>query len=721
MASTRPAGRYVPPHMRARAPEQKQPLTRMPALEAKERPQLGLNTAQFQEIARIIRTTMDDGRVSAVKAPTGSGKSTYTVASFLENQLCKRVLVVVPTILAAKSLSSYMGRQFDGIYTVGCGADSRRNYSDTTQIVYCTTGHMLSLLMEYAKVSTVSAAFAFDMVMIDEAHSDSADYTTIMCLFRYFRDAGRVIPLIILASATIAVEMTPFPTCPTYEIQTQGHPIEIIYHARDVHDDELIVETAKVVNQFSAQLPLDEKNAIFIVFMSGSNECETLATEIDENYRNAVHPWEIHTIYGQKTSDDGDATEHRVRVLEPPKLGHRKVVIATNVAESSITIPDARLIVCTGKQKILTKNHTGGTTLLEVPISKSSANQRKGRTGRTCPGTVYRVYTEKNYNQRPQLLEPEIKRINPARIILPILDVGLDPVDVFTGYLERETIEETIEQLKKLQMVDDALISTPLGQFVCKLPLGIYEGALLWRLLNDPMLRDFKFESMSLVCAIACYGPSSYFAYTRQSRGREEAYFADKFADFVDGCQTDVEVMGRVLEAYFTRFGTDIHRLNSHGIRRWCKERTFFAPTVETLLKTMRDVVNRLGRIRMEIQIPVESSYREDYYAYFYEHASRVYADKLHRRTNPFRPQYHAVDAEGKIKNMTPYLVANKKVLMEHRQPKEEIIVLDTHSFVSRNTGGTVNLITLHLPYIPEPIESESASPSSTEDDEDEE
>lgn len=667
----------------------------MPKTE-EQRPQssrLGLNDTQFEEIATMIRASAENNNVVAVKAPTGSGKSTYMVASFLQNRLCKRIIVVVPTILAAESLSRYMAGQYENIYTVGCGADSRRNYNDTTQIVYCTTGHMLSLLMTYVKAPATSS-FAFDMIMIDEAHSDSADYTTIMCLVRHLRGMGRSIPTTVLASATIVPEMTPFSDCPVYEIQTQGHPIEIIYHPFDLRDNALIMETAKVINKFNMNLPLNEKNAIFIVFMSGSNECEVLAGEIKENYANSLHPWEIHTIYGQKTTDDGNATDHRARVLEPPKPNHRKVIIATNVAESSVTIPDARLVICTGKQKMLVKTPNGGTRLEEVSISKSSANQRKGRTGRTCAGTIYRMYTESNYNSRPQLLEPEIKRVNPARTILPILDVGLIPEAVFEGYLKIEEVQETVDHLKKLQMVDDDLNSTLLGKFICNLPFGVYEGALLWHLLNDARLQSFKFQSIGIVCAIANYGPTSYFAYPRASKGIEEVYFNEKFSDFVDGCDTEIEVLGQILQAYFSRFGTNIQHITSGEINRWCNQKAFFAPAVEKMLKAMRDVVKRLTQYGMKIDVPDEFICGKEYYQYFYENTSRVYMSKIYQLMPHYgSDKYKSVDGVGPT-----YRISNKKVLMYHRDLKDKIVVLSTHSFTTP-TGVITNLITLHIPY----------------------
>lgn len=509
----------------------------------------GISNDELNKIISFI--AKPDNFVCGVISPPGSGKSTSLIQKMFEQN--SKVFVSQPTIPAAESLYRYMGTKL-GAGNVGFAAEGNINYTPQTKVVYCTSGHLRRKFLSYfedGKVKNGNIDFC-DVLVLDEVHNGSLDYDVIMELWNLAYSQGATIPRLVLSSATMSNDplypSTIFENLPIYEVNIKGFHIKEEYAKQDydVNSKNILTDIAMHVITKHGEIPVEAtKVSKWLVFCPGTNEVENVIKILKSAELEKV---EILPAYSMLQRDQID------KIFEVPELGTRTIIIATNIAEASITIDGLDGIFDTLLEKFQETSQSGGSRLVLQNISKSSANQRKGRTGRTNPGFCFRLCTQGGFEKLKEQREREIFRVPLINVLIEMLDVGIDPIKVFLGRTLEKKMKETFKTLKDIGMIEifgENKLVTDKGHFAPFFPLSVYNSALIWEWtqLNKPDATKYPiFPVVVLASLIDCFGPT-YFFYPKKEYYHSEAehkeialaYFKKHFRIFEGN--SDLEVL----------------------------------------------------------------------------------------------------------------------------------------------------------------------------------
>ncbi|GAA2902981.1 ATP-dependent RNA helicase HrpA [Microbacterium esteraromaticum] len=415
-------------------------------------PELPVSAAR-DEIAAAIR----DSQVVIVAGATGSGKTTQLPKICLELGR-ERIAHTQPRRLAARTIAERVAEELHVELgdLVGYKVRFTDQVSDATRIALMTDGILLN------EIHRDRLLRRYDTIIIDEAHERSLN---VDFLLGYLR---RILPerpdlKVIITSATIDPESFAAhfadangEPAPIIEVSGRTYPVEIRY--RPLVDDAATPEESRESgagrperrgssarlrsSDGSASEPEDEVTAIVsalreldreapgdvLVFLPGEAEIRDAADAVRGAYRSSTSPVEVLPLYGRLSA----AEQHRV--FEPSKVAgvRRRVVLATNVAETSLTVPGIKYVVDTGTARI--SRYSARSKVQRLPIeavSQASANQRSGRAGRTSDGIAIRLYSEDDFEKRPEFTEPEILRTSLASVVLQMLSLGFGDITAF--------------------------------------------------------------------------------------------------------------------------------------------------------------------------------------------------------------------------------------------------------------------------------------------------
>lgn len=426
-----------------------------------------------------IVASIEKELTNQVTAPTGSGKSIGIPKALAEKG--KRVFISEPTRISAITLSSFQ-RTLSPNISVGHAAEGQANYNDDTMIVYATSGHLRRKMFNYFSNGIVRGRSGLefcDVFVLDETHSGSLDNTVMLSLWMLAQKQGVHIPKLVLLSATPTdMPVQPAPVVTTVPVPTP-FPVETIYDAPDMDGDEALYKhlfEIVVSEHYDTRVSGD-----FLIFVPGAREADELVAKLKEKLPDTV----VLPAYSALDSDEISL------IHSPSPNGERKIVVATNVAESSITIDGATVVFDTMMCKDTVATPSGSTRLEPMLITKDSAKQRLGRVGRTRPGKCYRLISEPNYAMLDEHRIPEIDRVPLHNTVMEFLKAGINPVEVIAG-VNPSRVRDSIELLTNLEMikeVDGKIVVTACGNFAPTVPLGVRNAAFLWRWVQggDPI------------------------------------------------------------------------------------------------------------------------------------------------------------------------------------------------------------------------------------------
>ncbi|KAF5323604.1 hypothetical protein D9611_005574 [Ephemerocybe angulata] len=425
---------------------------------------------------------IDEHQVLIVVGDTGSGKTTQMVQYLAESGYADRGRIgcTQPRRVAAMSVAKRVSEE------VGCRLGQEVGYtirfedctSPETRIKYMTDGMLQRECLIDPLVSNYS------VVMLDEAHERTIATDV---LFGLLKKAVKKRPdlKLIVTSATLDAEKFSkyFFGCPIFTIPGRTYPVEIMY-TKEPESDYLDASLITVM-----QIHLSEPPGDILLFLTGQEEIDT-ACEILFERMKALGPKVpellILPIYSALPS------EVQSRVFEPTPPGARKVVIATNVAETSLTIPGIYYVIDPGFSKQNAYDpRLGMDSLVVMPISQAQARQRAGRAGRTGPGKCYRLYTEAAY--RNEMLPnsiPDIQRTNLSSTILQLKAMGINDLLSF-DFMDpppAQTMLTALEGLYALSALDDEGLLTRLGRKMADFPM-------------EPPLAKMLIASVELGCS----------------------------------------------------------------------------------------------------------------------------------------------------------------------------------------------------------------------------
>ncbi|KAL0364729.1 UNVERIFIED_CONTAM: Pre-splicing factor ATP-dependent RNA helicase DEAH1 [Sesamum angustifolium] len=464
--------------------------------ELTEAPEVSASKTAFEKLQNDRKTlpvypyrdellqAVNDHQVLVIVGETGSGKTTQIPQYLHEAGYTARGKIgcTQPRRVAAMSVAARVSQEM-GVklgHEVGYSIRFEDCTSEKTVLKYMTDGMLLREFLGEPDLASYS------VVMVDEAHERTLS-TDI--LFGLVKDIARFRPdlKLLISSATLDAEKFSdyFDSAPIFKIPGRRFPVEIHY-TKAPEADYL---DAAIVTALQIHVTQPPGDGDILIFLTGQEEIETAEEILKHRTRGLgtkIAELIICPIYANLP------TELQAKIFEPTPEGARKVVLATNIAETSLTIDGIKYVIDPGFVKMKSYNpRTGMESLLVTPISKASANQRAGRSGRTGPGKCFRLYTAYNYyNDLDDNTIPEIQRTNLANVVLSLKSLGINDLLNF-DFMDpppSEALLKALELLYALSALNKHGELTKVGRRMAEFPL-------------DPMLSKMIVASDKYKCS----------------------------------------------------------------------------------------------------------------------------------------------------------------------------------------------------------------------------
>ena len=472
-----------------------------------------------QDIADAIR----DHQVVIVAGETGSGKTTQLPKICLALGRGVKGLIghTQPRRLAARTVANRIAEELETTPggTVGYKVRFNDQVSETTQVKLMTDGILL------AEIQQDRLLLQYDTIIIDEAHERSLN---IDFLLGYLRELLPRRPdlKVIITSATIDPQRFSrhFNNAPVIEVSGRTYPVDVRY--RPVVEDAEDTERDQLQAIFDAVDELSsEGRGDILIFMSGEREIRDTADALMK--RDLPHT-EILPLYARLSN----AEQNRVFQAH----SGRRIVLATNVAETSLTVPGIKYVIDPGTARISRYSYRTKVQRLPIePISQASANQRKGRCGRVSEGICIRLYSEDDFLSRPAFTDPEILRTNLASVILQMTALGLGDIAAFpfVEAPDKRNIQDGVRLLEELGAItlseEGAYKLTPSGRSLAQLPVD----PRLARMVLEAQKFGCVREVMIIAAALSIQDPRERPVEKQQASDEKHRRFADKESDFL--------------------------------------------------------------------------------------------------------------------------------------------------------------------------------------------
>lgn len=417
-----------------------------------------MRSLPIYEIEASLRDALTRHRRLVLTAPTGSGKSTQVPQMLLAARLLGdgQVVVLQPRRLPARMLAAWVAQERGSRLGDEVGYQIRLDNvtSPATRIRYVTEGILLRQMLADPNLTGVGA------IILDEFHERHLYGDITLARARQLQETTRPDLLLLVMSATLdvaAVEKYLQP-CAVLSSAGRAFPVEIAYLPKSPGDAPVWELAADQLERLVARHDGDA-----LVFMPGGYEISRTVQAVRDRLGHSVIVLPLH---GELPVADQDAAVAR--------YDQRKIVVATNVAETSLTIDGVRIVVDSGLARIPRYDpHRGINTLLVEKISRASADQRAGRAGRTAPGVCLRLWTQRDHEQRPAQELPEIKRLDLAEVVLTLKAAGVTDVKNFR-WLEPpnpHALDRAEQLLADLGATDHQSHITDLGRRMLAFPV----------------------------------------------------------------------------------------------------------------------------------------------------------------------------------------------------------------------------------------------------------
>ncbi|EQA12820.1 ATP-dependent helicase HrpA, partial [Glaesserella parasuis SW140] len=393
-------------------------------------------SARRDEILKLIA----EHQVVVIAGETGSGKTTQLPKMCLELGRGVKGLIghTQPRRIAARSVATRIAEELKSELdsTIGYKVRFNDQMSDNTLVKLMTDGILL------AEIQNDRYLNQYDTLIIDEAHERSLNNDFILGYLKQIL-AKRPDLKVIITSATIDVERFSkhFNNAPIIEVSGRTYPVEVRYRPIvEEEDQDQLQGILNAVDELQA-----EGRGDILIFMNGEREIRDTAEALQKQ---ELRHTEILPLYARLSAAE------QQRIFNPSNLN--RIILATNVAETSLTIPNIKYVIDTGTARISRYSYRTKVQRLPIePISQASANQRKGRCGRISEGICIRLYSEDDFNARPQFTDPEILRTNLASVILQMTALGLTDIASFpfVDAPDQRHIQDGIRLLEELEAI----------------------------------------------------------------------------------------------------------------------------------------------------------------------------------------------------------------------------------------------------------------------------
>ncbi len=495
-------------------------------------------SARAHDIARAIH----EHPFVIVAGETGSGKTTQIpkICLAMGRGLRAHIGCTQPRRIAATSVAARVADELR--VELGRDVGFKIRFSDRTSpdtyVKFVTDGILL------AEMQGDPLLRGYDTIIVDEAHERSLNIDFLLGCLKRIAPKRRDLRVII-SSATLETDRFAkfFEGAPVIEVSGRTHPVEVVYHP-PAEDTDLADAVADALDEITQ---LDPRHDV-LVFLPGEREIhETFDALSARNYPRTV----LLPLYGRMPQGE------QLRVFQT--LPERRVVLATNVAETSLTIPGIVYVIDAGLARLNRYNPRNGMTQLLVErISQASANQRKGRAGRVRSGVCYRLYSEEDFASRVPYTMPEVQRVGLAGVILQMKALGLGRVDAFP-FLDppsKRAVDDGYRVLEELGALDEQGEPNETGRKLARLPLDPRLGRMLLAAEREDCVR----EVLVVAAALSMQDPRERPLAAQKKADEAHRRFRDEGSDFAG--------LLKLWDWYQDARG----RLSHNQLRRLCRE-----------------------------------------------------------------------------------------------------------------------------------------------------
>ena len=470
-----------------------------------------------ERIVELIR----NHQVVVIAGETGSGKTTQLPKLCLAagRGVAGMIGCTQPRRIAARAVARRVADELKTELGRGVGFQVRFNdqVGEDTHIKFMTDGILL------AEIASDRWLSAYDTIIVDEAHERSLNIDFLLGYLKQLLRKRRDLKVIV-TSATIdtARFAKHFDDAPVISVEGRTYPVEVRYRALEGEGEQEGERTVNeaIVGAVDEITRLDARGDV-LVFLPGEREIRDAHQSLERRkYRNT----EVLPLYARLSNQDQD------RVFNPGP--NRRIVLATNVAETSLTVPRIRYVVDPGFARVKRYSPRSKLDRLHIePVSQASANQRKGRCGRIAEGICYRLYSEADFQARAEFTDPEIRRSSLAGVILRMLQLGLGRIEDFP-FLEapdERAVADGWQQLTELGAIDGERRMTAIGRQMARLPVDVKLARMLVAAQAAGCLRPM----LVIASFLGIQDPRERPADARGAADTAHAQFADARSEFV--------------------------------------------------------------------------------------------------------------------------------------------------------------------------------------------
>ena len=517
------------------------------------------------ELISVIK----NNSVVIVSGQTGSGKTTQLPKFCLEAGCGKTGTIAltqprrIAAIAAAKRIAQELHADFGE--QVGIKIRFQEQTSANTQIKVMTDGILL------AETQYNRDLLEYDAIIIDEAHERSLN---IDFLIGYLRDLRRrrLNLKIIITSATIDTKVfsEAFNNAPVVEVSGRMYPVEVRYlpveqFKKDSNDFTHVEAATKTADDLIAKT----HNGDILIFMPSESDIRETCEKLRRRLHSRVTILPLFSRLSLKQQQQVFSSAN-----------NRRVIVSTNIAETSLTIPNIRYVIDTGLSRISRYNPRTLTKGLPIePISQSSAEQRKGRCGRTANGICIRLYDEKDFLSRPEYTEPEIQRSNLADVILRMLSLNLGSIYDFP-FVEppkKQSVDGGFQLLHQLGAIDSKKSLTKKGRSMARLPIDPTISRMILQARNENVID----EILIIAAGLSIQDP--------RERPTEEREKADEVHSTFNHARSDFISYLNIWETYQKK----AIKISQNQLRKFCRSHFLSYPR----MREWKDIHSQLAQI----------------------------------------------------------------------------------------------------------------------------
>nr|WP_136249514.1 ATP-dependent RNA helicase HrpA [Ningiella ruwaisensis] len=550
-----------------------------------------------------IKALIEKHQVLIIAGETGSGKTTQIPKMCLE--LGRGVAGFIghtqPRRLAARSVANRIAEELDTQVgqSVGFKVRFSDQVGDTSLVKLMTDGIMLAEIQQDRFLNQ------YDTIIIDEAHERSLNIDFLLGYLKQLLPKRPDLKLVI-TSATIDPERfsTHFDKAPIIEVSGRTYPVEIRYkdpaefatsksEANRSGSAKSKQEQSQGAEVDTSQMLLDAVDELMreapgdiLVFLSGERDIRDAADELTRHLAHTKYKnTEIIPLYARLSA----AEQNRIFSAH----AGRRIVLATNVAETSLTVPGIKYVIDTGVARISRYSQRLKVQRLPIEaISQASANQRAGRCGRVSNGICIRLYSEEDYLGRPEFTDPEIVRTHLSSVIIQMLALGLGEIKrfPFVQAPDDRNINDGVKLLEELQAVERAkgrLRLTPIGRAMAPLPLDPRYA----RMILEAKSFDAVYETIVITSGLSVQDPRERPQDKQQQADQAHAEFADNDSDFIS------------LLNLWEAFKRQQKQLSNSQLRKWCKQHFIHFQR----MREWQDIVSQIKQTLINIDLRINS------------------------------------------------------------------------------------------------------------------